>query len=327
MSKIIFKNKWGESHHGESLKVINSSSFQRKYRGKINLIFTSPPFSLIKKKKYGNEYGNNYIEWFKEFAKPLVNLLTEDGSIVIEMGNSWEKGDPVFSTVPIEALLEFKKEANLHLCQEFICHNPGRIPSPAEWVTIRRIRVKDSYTKIWWMSKTPYPKANNKNILAEYSTSMRKKFKNNEMNTGLRPSGHKVTVGFKKNNGGSISPNFLDFEGQDFLFDGGENSLSIANTNNQLLYNSFCKQNELPGHPARMQIQLTEYFIRFLTEKNDIIYDPFSGSNTSGMVAQELKRRWVTSEKNINYIKGSLIRFYSENKSKNIIERMAEKSL
>jgi len=42
------------------------------------------------------------------------------------------------------------------LCQEFIYYNSSALPSPIEWVNKRRVRVKDSFTRIWWMSKTPY---------------------------------------------------------------------------------------------------------------------------------------------------------------------------
>ena len=139
---ISFRTSKGVSFSGDSLELINNKSFIRKYKNKINLIFTSPTFSLLKKKKYGNKNGDVYIEWFKQFAKPLSDLLTDDGSIVIELGNSWEKGSPIFSTVPIESLLAFKNEANLHLCQEFICYNPSRPPNSAEWVTLKIINVK-----------------------------------------------------------------------------------------------------------------------------------------------------------------------------------------
>ena len=84
MSKIIFQKKSGLSYHGDSLKLIKSNKFRKKYKGKINLIFTSPPFNLIYKKKYGNKYGQEYIDWLSEFSEPLSDLLTEDGSIVID---------------------------------------------------------------------------------------------------------------------------------------------------------------------------------------------------------------------------------------------------
>lgn len=323
MGKVVFENKRGVSYHGDSLRIVKSKVFQKKYKGKINLIFTSPPFSLTSKKKYGNQLGEDYVKWLKSFSKPLTELLTEDGSIVIELGNSFESGNPIFSTTPIEALLEFKRDSGLYLCQEFICNNPSRLPSPAHWVTVNRIRVKDSYTRIWWLSKTPYPKADNRNILCSYSSSMVDKLKNNKFHYGKRPSGHEITSNFNKNNGGSISPNYIDFNEKDYLF----NSMSIGNTSIQSSYNNFCRESGLDPHPARIQPQLIEYFLRFLTNEDDIVYDPFGGSNTTGMVAEKLNRKWISSEKEIDYIKGSLIRFYSEDKSKHLIERMARKGL
>lgn len=328
MPQIIFKKETGESYLGDSLELINNKNFTKKYKGKVNLIFTSPPFSLISKKKYGNEYGDEYVKWLTKFAKPLSDLLTDDGSIVIEIGNSWEKGSPTFSTVPMEALLEFKKSANLYLCQEFICHNPGRLPSPAAWVTVERTRVKDSFTRIWWLSKTPNPKSDNRNVLMNYSVSMRNKIKKGNMHSGKRPSGHYIRDNFYNNkNLGSITPNFLTLFENEYIYESLENTLSIPNSSTQKVYNDFCLSNNLQRHPARMQIGLSEFFIRFLTSQDDLVFDPFGGSNTTGMVAEVLKRRWISCEQNLDYIKGSLIRFFDENKSADIIKRLAEDCL
>jgi hypothetical protein len=112
-------------------------------RSKVNLILTSPPFPLIKKKNYGNETGERYLDWLSSLAPRLANLITDDGSIVIEIGNAWTPGVPFMSTLPLEALLAFKRAAGLHLCQHVICHNTARLPSPAQWVTVRRIRLNE----------------------------------------------------------------------------------------------------------------------------------------------------------------------------------------
>jgi site-specific DNA-methyltransferase (cytosine-N4-specific) len=45
------------------------------------------------------------------------------------------------------------------LAQEFFWWNPAKLPTPAEWVTVRRIRVKDAVNCVWWLSPTPWSKA------------------------------------------------------------------------------------------------------------------------------------------------------------------------
>ncbi len=99
-----------------------------RQKGKINLIFTSPPFPLTRKKRYGNKTGDEYLTWLRELAPRLVEMLAPDGSIVVEVGNAWEPGAPVMSTLPLRALLAFQEAADLHLCQQVICHNPARLP-------------------------------------------------------------------------------------------------------------------------------------------------------------------------------------------------------
>ena len=129
--------------HGRIEDALENEAFQR-LKGEVNLIVTSPPFPLVRKKRYGNATGEAYLEWLEALASPLSDLLTDDGSIVIEIGNAWEPGVPIMSTLPLEALIAFKRAANLNLCQHVICHNPARLPSPAAWVTVKRSRLRDS---------------------------------------------------------------------------------------------------------------------------------------------------------------------------------------
>jgi site-specific DNA-methyltransferase (cytosine-N4-specific) len=58
-----------------------------------------------------------------------------------------------------------------------------------------------------------------------------------------------------------------------------------------------------------MPIKLAEFFIKFLTDENDLVLDPFGGSNTTGQAAENLKRKWVTIERDESYVKGSHGRF------------------
>ncbi len=263
-------------------------------RGEVQLLLTSPPFPLNKKKSYGNLTGEAYVTWLAELAQGFSDLLAPGGSIVMEIGNAWEPGRPTMSTLSLRALLAFLEAGGLHLCQQFISYNPARIPSPAQWVTIERIRVKDSFTNVWWMSNTDRPKANNRRVLKPYSKSMEKLLERQSYNGGERPSGHRVnSESFKHDHGGAIPPNVLSF----------------SNTQAYDSYQDHCRERGITPHPARMPAGLAEFFIEFLTDPGDIVLDPFAGSNLTGSVAERLGRRWVSVEPIAEYIEGSRGRF------------------
>jgi site-specific DNA-methyltransferase (cytosine-N4-specific) len=271
-----------------------SSYRAERLAGQVQLVFTSPPFPLRRKKKYGNKEGQEYVDWLAALAQPLSQLLTPTGSVVIEIGNAWNPGEPTMSVLGIKALLAFLEVGQLHLCQQFICDNPTRLPGPTEWVNRRRIRVKDSFTHVWWMSPTATPSASNRAVLKPYSASMKRLLETGKYNAGLRPSEHRIgETSFLTANGGAIPSNVL----------------SISNTGSSDSYLTYCKELGLGRHPARMQPGLAEFFIRFLTKEGDLVFDPFAGSNTTGSVAEALGRRWVGVEAQEDYALASKGRF------------------
>lgn len=274
-------------------------------QGQVDLIFTSPPFPLNRKKKYGNLTGDDYVKWLAGLAPRLTELLSPTGSIVMELGNAWEPGRPVMSLLSLRALMEFLERGELSLCQEFVCHNPARLPSPAQWVNVQRIRVKDSYTHVWWMAATDFPKANNRGVLTEYSSSMNDLLKRKSYNAGKRPSGFDISPkAFLKNNGGAIPPNVIDVADEV-----AESLLVLSNTTSNDPYSVYCRENDLTPHPARMPAGLPRFFINFLTEPGDLVLDPFGGSNMTGAIAEELDRKWLTIEPEADYSKASRGRF------------------
>ena len=273
-----------------------ASSESEKYRGRVQLIFTSPPFPLNRKKRYGNQQGDAFREWLSDFAPVFVDFLKPSGSIVLELGNAWEPGKPVMSTLATETLLEFLTKGKLNLCQQFVAWNRARLPSPAQWVNVERIRVKDAITHIWWMAPSVKPKANNRRVLNNYSPAMRDLLRTRKYNAGKRPSEHNIGKrSFLRNNGGSIPSNVLD----------------ITNTSANDDYLDFCREHRLVLHPSRMPTRIADFFIRFLTTRHDVVMDPFSGSNTTGAVAEMLDRKWISIEPQEKYIRGSLGRFRS----------------
>lgn len=260
--------------------------------GTVDLIFTSPPFALLRKKEYGNVEADDYVNWFKDFAKEFHRILKTHGSLVIDIGGSWLAGKPVRSLYHFELLIMLCKEYNFHLAQEFYWWNPSKLPSPAEWVNIRRIRVKDAVNTVFWLSKTPWPQASNRRVLVPYSDSMLDLIKNGYQ-PRLRPSGHDISDKFQKDNNGAIPPNLL----------------AIPNTESNSQYLRYCKKHNLKPHPARFPARLPEFFIRMLTEVENVVFDPFAGSCVTGEVCETLQRNWVCCETVEEYIEGAKSRF------------------
>lgn len=269
----------------------------------VDLIFTSPPFALLRKKDYGNVAEDEYVAWFEDFAHEFFRILKPTGSLVIDIGGSWIPGQPTRSLYHFELLIMLCKKAQFHLAQEFYWWNPSKLPTPAEWVNIHRIRVKDAVNSIYWLSKTPWPKASNKRILAPYSESMLDLIENGYQ-AKQRPSGHNISEKFQRDNGGAIPPNLI----------------AIPNTESNSFYLRYCKEHDIQPHPARFPSRLPELFVRMLTDTGDVVFDPFGGSCVTGEVCENLQRNWTCCEIVPEYIEGAKGRFLAAEPQNDKIE-------
>jgi DNA modification methylase len=284
---LSYRTKLGKAYCGDSLEFLH-----RLKDASVNLVFTSPPYALHFKKEYGNADQKDYVEWFLPFARHIYRILPEDGSFVLNIGGAWTPGKPERSLYIYRLVLRLCDEIGFKLAQELFWYNPAKMPAPAEWVNVRRIRVKDSVEYLFWFSKSSFPKASNSNVLQEYSRDMQRLIIRGVKKT-TRPSGHNIKSSFSEDKGGSIPSN---------LIESGNNESNSA-------YIKECKRLGLKVHPARFPSILPEFFINLLTDKGDLVYDPFSGSNTTGMIAERLGRRWLSSEISEEYVEASKIRF------------------
>jgi DNA modification methylase len=309
LSKVnpYYVTDYGEAWLGDArqlLKLIPDNS--------IDLIVTSPPYALLKQKHYGNEIAEKYIHWFRPFAREFYRILKNEGSFVLNISGSWNEGSPTKSLYQYKLLLDLcephsksLRRPKFHLDQEFYWFNPAKMPNPIQWVNVERIRVKEAVEYVWWLSKTERPKANNKNILTIYSESMKKLIKRGTYNYGLRPSGWNVGKSWNSDNGGAIPPNFLPVE----LADQPLNALIESNTASNDVFRRRCREAGESLHPASFPAYIPAFFIKFLTDENDIVIDPFAGSNTTGKVAEDMKRRWVSVESCEQYLRASKLRW------------------
>lgn len=281
------KTNLGEMVIGDSVDVLSA-----RKADSVDLIMTSPPFGLVRKKEYGNVHADDYCAWFRPFGKQFYRVLKDSGSLVIDIGGAWNKGEPTRSLYHFKLLIMLCEEYGFHLAQEFYWWNPSKLPSPAEWVTVRRVRVKDAINTVWWLSKTPWPRASNRRVLQPYSPAM-KNLLANGYKAKKRPSGHDISDRFAADNGAAIPPNLL----------------AIPHTESNSYYIRYCQEKGLPVHPARYPRELPEYFIRMLTDPGDLVIDPFGGSCITGEVCQRLKRSWQCIELSEEYLQGAIGRF------------------
>jgi DNA modification methylase len=275
----------------------------------VNLVFTSPPYALHFKKEYGNAHKRDYVRWFIPFATEILRVLKDDGSFVLNIGGSYNQGAPTRSLYHFHLLISLVEEVGFHLAQECFWHNPAKMPMPAEWVTVRRIRIKDSVEYVWWFSKTPWPKASNTRVLKPYSPDMIR-LNRRGVKATVRPSGHVIRHSFDKVGKGSIPGNVIeDAIAEDCGLPVADAMLKFGNNAANDEYAKRSKDLGLKMHPARFPSALPEFFVKLLTEEGDVVIDPFAGSNTTGVVAEGLKRRWIAMEKNAEYLEASKVRF------------------
>jgi site-specific DNA-methyltransferase (cytosine-N4-specific) len=290
MQSTYYQTELGGAYCGDALDILPSLPDRS-----VNLILTSPPFPLQKKKAYGNAKPADYVDWFLGFAVHFRRLLVHDGSLVVEFGAGWNKGEPTRSIYQYKVLVELCERFDFKLAQDLYWYNPAKLPTPAQWVTIERVRVKDAVTCVWWLARTAHPKANNRRVLVPYSKAMQRLFEHG-YNKGKRPSGHNISDKFQRNNGGAIPPNLLRY----------------SNTGSNNRYLAACREAGLPAHPARFPLNLPRFFIELLTDPGDLVLDPFAGSNLTGYTAETLGRRWISIEVMEEYLAGSKFWFPAE---------------
>lgn len=282
-----YRTELGAAYSGDALDFLRALP-----TASVNLVVTSPPYALHYKKEYGNVDKRDYVQWMLPFAKEIKRVLADDGSFILNIGGSYNQGSPTRSLYHFKLLIALCDDLGFHLAQECFWYNPAKLPAPAEWVNVRRARIKDSVEYIWWLSPTPWPAADNKRVLVPYSGDMVRLLERG-YTSKKRPSGHNITGKFRKNQGGAIPANLV----------------IRGNNESNSDYIRACADLGVSVHPARFPAALPEFFVKLLTNEGDLIVDPFAGSNMSGWVAESINRKWLAVDLKDAYVRASSVRF------------------
>ena len=269
----------GDAYVADSLELLKTLP-----PASANTVMTSPPYALYFKKEYGNAAKQDYVAWFLPFAAEIFRILPEDGNFVLNIGGSYNEGTPTHSLYHFKLLIALVEQM------------------PAEGVSVRRIRIKDAVEYVWWLSNTPWPKANNRAVLKPYSKDM-ERLNRRGLHRTTRPSGHNIKPSFSQiEPGGSILPNMVEKESPTTILKLGNNAANDS-------YTERCKMAGMKIHPARFPAALPEFFLKLLTDEGGRVLAPFAGSNTPGAVAEKLQRRWIAIDNVEAYLEASKFRF------------------
>ena len=191
----------GRAYVGDAREVLPQSA-----SSSVDLVVTSPPFPLTfrKKKPYSSVGEDEFVDWLLPYAAECHRVLKDTGSLVLDLGGVWNKGAPVRSLYQYKVVIALCEHLGFHFAQDFYWYNPGALPAPAEWVNVRRIRVKSAVNQVFWLSKTEWPKSDNRQVLRPYSRDMLRLIARG-YRPKQRPSGHTITTKFGRDRGGGHS--------------------------------------------------------------------------------------------------------------------------
>lgn len=293
VSLVAYSTNFGIAILGWCNKVFEGLSEE------INLILTSPPYPLRKKRKYGNPTEAEYVDWICKMIEPALKRLAPGGSICLNVSNDiFLMNSPARSMYVERLMLALHDRFGLFKMDDLIWNNPSKAPGPFQWASKTRFQLNVGYEHVLWLTNDPKKvRSNNQRVLQPH-TEEHLKF--------VRAGGHKKA---SINSDGAYRKYEGSF-GQETAGKIPRNVLTIGHAcGNQRALQKLMKDHGLPSHGASFPLKLALFLISFLTDPGELVADLFGGSNTVGLAAELLGREWLVTENVAEYAMGSAFRF------------------
>ena len=278
---------------GDSTKL---TDVERLMNGeKANCVITSPPYAMQRKDDYGGIPADEYPGWFLEVAQNVYQILADDGSFFVNIKEHVEDGQrSPYVMKTIIALVE----GGWRYVDQLIWTKPGL---PGGWSNRLRndfepVHFFTKKEKIDWMVQLVEVDEERLETLPLDLVDMYedifhftklKKIKFNPRSVGKTSDRIRVSGSGKQTKGrtGNITVR-------------GRFKRGIARPGNVL---------QIPGnthslkHSAIFPVKLPAFFIKLTTDVGDNIFEPFSGSGTTIMAAEQLGRNCYAMELSPGY--------------------------
>lgn len=235
----------------------------------INLIVTSPPYADQRKNQYGGIHPDDYLNWFLPKAEQFLNVLTADGSFILNIKEKALNGER--HPYVLELILALRKQGWFWV-EEYCWHKknayPGRWPN----------RFRDSWERCLHFTCNKKFKMRQESVMIPMGDWTHSRLKNLSETDRTRSLSR---------NGNGFGKKIDNWVGRKMAFP--TNVLHLA---------TECGYK---NHPATFPVALPAWFIRLFTDAGDTVLDPFAGSGTTLVAAKQLNRTGIGIEVNREY--------------------------
>lgn len=273
---LDYRNKIMNGDCEDILKALPDNS--------VDLIFTSPPYADQRSSTYGGIKPDKYVSWFMPKAEEFFRVLKPTGSFILNIKERVVDGER--HTYVLELILAMRKMGWLWT-EEYMWHKKNS--HPGKWPN----RFRDNWERLIHFTKQKTFNMYQEEVMVPVGDWAKTRLKNLS-DTDKKRDESKVGSGFGKN----IS-NWVD---RDMVY-----------PSNVLFMATECYNQQ---HSAAFPFELPAWFIKLFTKPGDTVLDPFNGSGTTCVAANELSRDYLGIDVNQEYCVLAINRLQNETNKK-----------
>jgi len=258
--KPVFQTTLGQLIVGDCLDVLRGLADET-----VDLVVTSPPYDGQPKYGNGEKYERDwYAGFFLDVAAQIHRVLKPHGSFVLNYRSKRHGNER--GTLQYE-LIFWLRDRGFLFCEDFVWGKPS--PPPGRFNRF----LKDAVEYCFQFAKTPAWQFFPEHCLAP----ARWDAKDRERRKRLAHNYERV--------------NAPSGQGRKRVQAGPD----LVRPSTLLSFEPEFSPNPV-RHPARFPLQLPTFFIKLLSKPGQLILDPFGGTGTTALAAEQLERRWLVTE-------------------------------